>query len=145
MTDINGIQKLSVTAYGDDGVMPLNRVLSLVFKNIQNGIVKVFANGKPVSFTADDNHCITVEIDNFTKDICYEITVVYAENAALDKAKESVQYFLLRTEDNTLHKKDLFLKVKEVETVEEIIELIKASKCNANTKRIVLEALIYRS
>lgn len=145
MTNENGIQKLSVTAHGDDGVMPLNRGLSLVFKNIQNGNVKVSANGKSVSFTADDNHCITVEIDNFTKDICYEITVAYTEKTALDKAKESVQYFLLRTEDNTFHKKDLFLKVEEAETVEKIIELTKASKCNANTKRIVLEALIYRS
>jgi len=145
MTNQNGIQRLGVIAYGDEGVMPVNRSLALVFKNIQSGDVTVTANGKPVSFTTDDNHCVTVEIDNFIKDICYEISLAYTEKSALDKAKESVQYFLLRTEDNTFHKRDLFKNVQEAESVEEIIELIKASKCNANTKRIVLEALIYRS
>ena len=116
----------------------------LAFKNIYNGNVTVKANGNPIEFNFDDNHYITVEIENLQKDLCYEITVIYDEVTALDSAKESVRYHLLRTEDDTVNKKKVFLATMEAKSIDEIIEIIKNSKCNANTKHILKDAVMHR-
>ncbi len=144
LTDKDGQQTVKIEASGDSAVAPENRSLNLVFKNIKSGSVTVTANGKPLECIVDDNHCITVQIVDFSKDTCYEIVIDYSELSELEAQKEIVKYYLLRAEDNTFRKKDLNKKVSECEDVAKILPLVEASECSNNTKSLIIDAIKYR-
>lgn len=137
-------QAVKINIDGDRSVAPKDRRVTLVFKNIKQGSATVTSNGNSVNFTSDDNHCLTVSIDNFNNYDCYDIAVDYNELPELDICKETVKYYLLRAEDNTFHKKDLNRWVSECQDESKIVSLINASKCNNNTKNLLLDAIKYR-
>lgn len=144
LKNVNSRQTVKFRSEGDDGVAPENRIVRLLFKNIKNGEVQVKVNGQSAQATIDDNRYLTVEISGFKKNAEYEVTVDFCETDELRAQKEVAQYFLLRAEDNTFNKRDLYKNICECKNVCEILPLVEASKCNVNTKNILKDALRYR-
>ena len=144
LTESQNCQTVKFKSVGDNGVAPDGRTVRLCFKNITSGSVKIKADGKTIKGIIDDNHFLSVEIPDFKKDTEYEIIVDYDKRTELDNQKKIIEYYLLRTEDNTFNKKDLYTAISKCTEVGEILPLIDASKCNRNTKNLLKDALMYR-
>ena len=94
----NGKQVLTMLADGDLSVKP-TRTYKFMFKNIPDGKVSVFANGKPVEFETDSGEYLTVTVEDTTAGAEYRIEVEHERDAQAFKEARLI-YNMMRINGN---------------------------------------------
>ena len=92
----NGMQTLEMLADGNLDVMP-ERTYKFEFRNIPDGNVRVFADGKPVVFETDIGDYLTVIVENAKAGVKYRVEVEY-ERTATEYRNARIIYNITRIE-----------------------------------------------
>lgn len=132
---------LKISAEGEKTVAPNKRSMTLNFKDLFEGEIIVKKNGAVIPCECDDNHNLTVVIEDFDYAAEYEVTVKYKAESETDYIRRRALYELQRVEgivDDTL---GLYNKLLKVESKGEAIKAVEESKLTEANKKAVLEAI----
>ncbi len=136
----NGRQILTVKATDEGKVLPKNRVLRVIFKDIPEGDVSVYCNGEKQPNSKLYLHNAAVEFTIETgKD--YRVEVSYREHTELENLIARAQQVLLRAEEHFEEKNKLFRECQTVKSIEEYKILVEKSTVSTVTKLRLLETL----
>ena len=124
-----------------DGIIPKDRKLRVTFKNIKEGNVKVYENGKLLNL-GEFYYDNATAIFEYNADNEYEIVVDYEEKTLLQKTIERAVEVLIRAEDDNDYKRwDAYNKFKDVKTMEEFLNIIDNAPITEITKLRIKEVL----
>ncbi len=136
----DGLQELTVSMEGCPEVLPKDRVLRVLFKDIPHGTVKLYKDGAPVEQEALLTDCAGIEFA-FCAGASYRITVEYLPQTAQARYIAGANRVLLRAEDNHNEKSRVFGALWDAKGFDEIREIIQNSNLKPATKLRLLETI----
>ena len=131
-TFAEGVQCVEWSAQGDLGVVS-KRTYRMEFRNIPNGDVKVYADGKEIAFETDVEDYITVVLENTSPLHEYRIEVVFNKDLKAYRMSRTL-YVLQRLELSHEHKLRLYKAMRNgmydefISFIENDISLTKSEK-----------------
>lgn len=142
MIEKDGKQILKIKSEAeDDNIIPVNRKIRVVFRNIKDGEAVIKANGKNVTTEKiyDDNVTVLFDYDQSKE---YEITVDYTKPTKLEYLLDRSVDVLLRAEgDNDDKRWECYGKLKNVKTLEEYISVVDNCPVTPVTKQRLKETI----
>ena len=132
---------LTVKVTGDKGVIPAKRALKLEFVDIGDAIVEVAENGAPCAFREIVADNVTCLIKNVGIGKEYTVRVGFVEKTKLEELKENAERVLKRANGDNNEKRNLYIKLDEVKTVEAFKAAVEEGKVSVITKIKLLEML----
>ncbi len=134
-------QTLLITMQGNATVIPENRMLNVRFKDIEDGEISVFADGKKV----DTEECLTdcAAVD-FAVDACkeYRVEVSYKSQSQLNKLKAYACKTLTCAKGNIVNKDAFWKELEKVESIEEYTKLVDRTDRVSNTVKQCLKEVL---
>lgn len=125
-THTDGKQVLEIYAKGDIAVLPANRVITVLFKDIADETVKLFCNGERIEVSEQYESCAAVAFA-FNPEKIYKIEIEYREQTALEYLKARAKKILTLAEGNNDLKDRLYHKLSLCESSEEFEEIVENS------------------
>ena len=116
-------QSLTIYGEGDKNVIPQNRRLRISFKNIPNGRMSLYINGKKQRVEKLYLDCAAVGFV-YDSEKTYKIIVQYAPKTALEKQIQRAQRVLTETEWENPPKLQAWLDISNAKTKEEYLSAI---------------------
>jgi len=104
------IQKLTISSHGDKGVVPINRKIRIVFKNIYSGNVRLVIDGQEVKATKLYLDYVAIEID-FKPYSIYEVSAYFHQDR-LNYLKNRALKIISQASGNNKQKNADYLKIK---------------------------------
>lgn len=132
---------LKICADGVKTVAPEKRSITLNFKDLFEGEITVKKNGAVLPCVVDDNHNLTVVIEDFDFDSQYEVTVKYKAESEVEYILRRAIYELQRVEDVADNGLNLYTELLKVKNLSEAVKTVEESKITADNKKAVLEAI----
>ncbi len=139
-TNENGVQKLTVQAEGQTAVIPENRILRVLFKDISDGEVSIYKNGEKLDMEALLTDCAGIEFA-FDPTASYCIQVAYRPLTALEAQIVRASRVLLRAEDNHNNKNSTYCCLRNAKDLAEFKTIVEGSSLKAATKLRLLETI----
>ena len=140
MTHMTGKQVLEIVSQGDKTVLPTNRAITVLFKDIAEGKAVAFCNGERIETQELYEHCAAVSFD-FDCEKNYKIVVEYVEQSELERLKERAKKILTVSEEKNEMKEHLYLKLCACESLEEFYKTVKNSDIKDVVKMRITENL----
>ncbi len=137
----HGVQKLTVHTDGNAAVIPQNRTLRVLFKDISDGKVTVCKNGNKLDTEELLTDCAGVELA-YDPGAEYRIEVVYQSQSALEKQIARANRVLLRAEDTHNEKCGVYCKLRDCMNIVDFISIVQESCLQKATKLRLLETII---
>lgn len=131
-------QLLKIVASGDAGVIPENRRLTVKFKNIPEGEVRLFADGAELTVEEMYLDCAALTFD-FDMSKAYEIAVSAPARSEAQKRSDHARAVLLRAQGKTIPKHNLFLKLSKTESLEEYVAVAEEADISDAAKSRLVE------
>ncbi len=119
-------QSLTIFAEGEEGIIPKNRLLSVRFKNIPSGEVRLLVDGEEVPTKKWLTDCPALRFA-MEKGKRYRVEVVFAGQSRLEKWKCRAERVLLLAEGENLIKYALYTALKRAASEEEFLAEIEKS------------------
>ena len=139
-TDGAGTQALIIQSRGTASVIPQNRSLTVRFKNIEKGKIRLFIDGKKASFDGTQTDCAEVKFP-FEKGKTYRVEVGFAIESKLEKQKKRAQKQLTLLQGSNVEKQALYLALKKAKTEKQYAVAVKKSSLPDVIKQRLLETL----
>lgn len=139
-TEGAGMQILRISARGEIGVIPENRVIRVLFKDIPDGEVEVYENGQKLSLKKELTDCAAAKFV-FDPSASYEIKVRFALKTELERQKERSLAILLRACGNNGRKFHLYRDLQKAQTLDEYVSVIDGSDVAPVVKLLLKESL----
>ena len=133
-------QSIEISTRGDENAFVENRKLKIVFKNIKDGKISLFVDGKETPVKELVRSEVTVEL-NVNARKRYAVTVCYQAHNAVEASIERAREILLRSEGDNGDKQRLFDAIVEVSSLEEYRNTVQNSNVREYTKLRLLENL----
>ena len=135
-----GTQKLTVDCRGDLTVCPPERVLKISFKNIDDGEVCVFIDGKKTQVKEKPCDHVTVEIP-FQAEKRYEICVTFKKRSLIEKLLVRAKGILLHAEGDNEGKALAYARLLEAKTLSDYKLQVQLCGMSKEIKQRLLEIL----
>ena len=129
-----------IVAQGDKTVLPTNRAITVLFKDIAEGKAVAFCNGERIETQELYENCAAVSFD-FDCEKNYKIVVEYVEQSELERLKERAKKILTVSEEKNEMKEHLYLKLCACESLEEFYKTVKNSDIKDVVKMRITENL----
>ncbi len=137
----NQLQVLEISSTGEPSVIPKNRKLRILFKNIGvNGEVKLYKNGEELQIESALTDCAAVEFV-FEPFANYRIEVKHAPRSWLQKQKDRSLEVMLRSEGITPKRYYFWEDLKKTNSIEEYNESIEKGDVSKAIKERLKETL----
>ena len=107
MTHTTGKQVLEIDTKGDLCVLPANRVITMLFRNITEGNVTLLRNGTPLETNEQYENCASVSFA-FDSRKEYKIVVEYREQSELERLKSRAKVILTLNEGQHGNKEQFY-------------------------------------
>ncbi len=137
----DGVQKLTVCTDGNTAVIPQNRILRVLFKDIPDGEVTVYKNGSKLETEELLTQCAGIEFA-YDPGADYRIELHHQPQTALEKIIARANRILLRAEDGHLEKCKVYRALQASVSTQEYLDSVMASELTAATKLRLLETII---
>jgi len=133
-------QTLGITSHGEPKVLPSERTLRIVFKNIRKGGIRVLKNGQETPFKKRYTEVVSLELvfEPFAK---YEIIVDYIAPTKLEEIKRRATDILTRAQGGNMQKFRLWEAVMRAQSEEEVCEAIEEGELSQGEKEKLRETL----
>ena len=138
MTHQKGKQVLEIVAQGDKTVLPTNRTITVLFKDIPEGEAVVFCNGERIETHEIYENCAAVSFD-FDCEKNYKIEVEYKKESELERLKERAKKILTVSEEKNELKEQLYRKLCACKSPSEYCAIIRDSAIAETTKMRLME------
>lgn len=138
MTHQKGKQVLEIVTQGDKTVLPTNRIVTVLFKNITEGEAVVLCNGEQIETQELYENCAAVSFD-FDCEKNYKIVVEYIEHSELERLKERAKKILTVSEEKNELKEQLYRKLCACKSSSEYCAIIRDSAIAETTKMRLME------
>ena len=135
---VDNKQIIEISSKGNLDVIPNDRKLTIKFKNVYDGSVKVYEDGKLLD-NADYYLDILAARFNYNPKCKYRIELIDNCINALEKLKNDLVKFLLKMEENNNLKAYLSRMIHKANSREDIIKIIKEAKIDKVRKNVLLE------
>lgn len=140
MTHTKGKQVLEIVTKGDSSVLPANRVITVLFKDIADGAVKLFCDEERIETQEQYELCAAVSFD-FDPAKSYKVEIEYREQTELERLKSHAKRILTETEGKNIMKEQLYRKFCFSGSIESFMEIIKDSEISETTRMRLAEIL----
>ncbi len=135
-------QILTIKSRGDIAVIPQDRILKIVFKNVKDGIVSVYVDGVKVDSEEIISDYLTAKI-TYAPDKTYTIEAEFDAFDEVTYLKERAKSVLVGSEGKNEDKFwNCWEHLKNASNVEEFINIVECSKVEAVVKEKLLETII---
>ena len=154
VTNSNGKQTVNISFTDEGDVIPQDRDITLVFKNINghpldvigspkedNIKVSVYADERPVEALVDTFGAVSVTLENVDVSLSYTISVEYDEPDALVRARRGVVAKLMKTQDTYEKRNKLFGRVSRAASLEALRNVISLEIYNKIEELRLIEAI----
>ncbi len=139
-TDGNGHQRLTVTSRGEDSVIPAGRTLRVLFKDIPEGEVSLYQDGRKLDVEPLLTECAGIEFD-FRCGATYCVEVDYRPRTAVEYCIDRAKRVLLRAEDDHNEKSTTYQRLEESNCLAAYRTAVEESHLRPATKLRLLEVL----
>ncbi len=137
-----GKQVVKITSNGDKNVIPTNRLFKIVFKNIRDGLVKVYEDGKQITINEIISDFVTCEF-SFNPDKTYSVEVEFTLESEIEYLLSRAKDVLVRSEGINADKFwNCWEHLKNAKTVEEFMKTVQISKVTDVVKERLIETII---
>ncbi len=133
-------QSLTISAHGNEAVIPQNRTLKIVFKGVQNGEVSLLVDGVKTTIEKRLSECLEVEIA-YSPLRVYQIEVSYPYKNAMEKRLQRAKRILTEGEGANPEKQKTWTALSAVTTLQEMIDRIDISHLDEIVKQKLKETL----
>ncbi|NLD26483.1 MAG: family 43 glycosylhydrolase [Acholeplasmataceae bacterium] len=133
-------QILTIRTAGDDGVIPENRELTVRFKNISEGEITVYKDGKLMTIEEVLTDCAAVRV-NHERNAEIRIEVLYKKLSALDYLQERARKVLLGVEGDNIKKSMTYEMIKKATSIAEYVLVVDNSEVSLAAKKKLKEVL----
>ena len=129
-----------ISARGDATVIPQNRMIHVMFKNVQDGEVYFFINGERVNVQKRLSDCVSLKIP-FGAGNIYQVSVVYNKRTDLELWQERAKQVLIEGEGANPEKLEVWKAILQANTIEECVSVVENSALTAVLKQRLKETL----
>lgn len=134
-------QTLSIITSDDQGIIPLNRVLDISYRDIKDAKVKVYEDGAAYPFTKLYRYNLTIQI-KINPSHTYKIELAYQKDG-LEELKNKLFKELTTIRQENFDKSDWAEEIVKMQNASEIIDFINnEEKLSSSQKNRLLEILI---
>lgn len=134
------IQSLTWRSVGESSVVPEIRRFSVRFKDIPEGEVSLYVDGEKQSTEELLASCAGIDVEvSVGKE--YRVEVIYKTIGELERLIEYARRTLISAKGGTIEKQELWLKFKQVKTVEEYKEIVEKYSYSSIVKTLLKETL----
>lgn len=135
----DGTQKVTLSTRGDKSVIPSNRKIKVVFRNVSDGEIYLYKNGKGCRQEPDycDKSALTFD---FNPDCEYVIEVKFAEDR-LSRIKKHSTEILCRAEGENVKKQNLAGEIMKAKTLCDYAQAVDNGEVAEVTKKRLKETL----
>ena len=134
------MQILRISTRGERDVIPQNRVMRILFRDIPDGEVEVYENGQKLSLKKELTDCAAAKIA-FKPAASYEVKVRFAVKTELERQKENALAVLLRVCGNNKLKMNLYQSLQKTKTLDEFVSVIDEADVAPVVKLLLKETL----
>lgn len=138
MTHTKGKQVLEIVTKGDSSILLANRVITVLFKDIADGAVKLFCDGERIETQEQYELCTAVSFD-FDPVKNYKIEIEYPEQTELERLKSRAKRILTETEGKNIMKEQLCKKIIVCESKKEFLKTVGNSEVSQILKARLVE------
>lgn len=133
-------QSVKIHSQGDYICIPRNRKLVLKFRNIQEGQIEVWGNGKPISSKQIYGDCITLLL-TYDPNLEYHVQVTYNKKPLLKMIKNRTIRVLTEMEATFEQKETLYATLKGVKSIKEYQEWLDSTPILSLYRGILTELI----
>ena len=126
---------------GAAAVIPPNRVIRAVFRDLPFGFVTVYKNGRETDFEEIDSHCLTAEF-RFSAGNEYRVEMTFAEKTLAERLKDFARETLLSAEGRNSLKNRVYNELVKAATAEEFKQTVDKSDLPNISKLRLKETLL---
>lgn len=126
---------------GAEAVIPTNRVIRAVFRDLPFGFVTVYKNGRETDFEEIDSHCLTAEF-RFSAGNEYRVEMTFAEKTLAERLKDFARETLLSAEGRNSLKNRVYNELVKAATAEEFKQTVDKSDLPNISKLRLKETLL---
>lgn len=135
-----GTQILRIFTRGETDVIPQNRIMRILFKDIPDGELEMYENGRKLSLKKVLTDCVAAKFV-FNPAATYEMKVRFAVKTELEKQKERALAVLLRACENNERKFELYQRLQKTQTLDEFVSVIDEANVAPIVKLLLKETL----
>ena len=140
MTHTKGKQILEIFTQGDSSILPVNRVITVLFQNIAGETVKLFCNGERIKTREQYEFCTAVSFD-FDSEKNYKVEIEYREQTEIERLKLRTKQVLTVAEGKNDCKERLYRRLCLCDSSKAFEETVKSSEISSITKLRLMETL----
>ena len=140
MTHTKGKQILEIFTQGDSSILPVNRVITVLFQNIAGETVKLFCNGERIKTREQYEFCTAVSFD-FDSEKNYKVEIEYREQTEIERLKLRTKQVLTVAEGKNDCKERLYRRLCLCDSSKAFEEIVKSSEISSITKLRLMETL----
>ncbi len=134
------VQKLLIFTQGDTFVVPTERNFQIRFKDIEDGVITVYADGQIVEIEEILTDCAAVDlIVEAGKNYCVEVT--YQPKTLLEQWKTYAWKTLIRANANLMAKEDLYRQIKQAESLEAYKKIVEETDKVSDAVKMCLKEI----
>ena len=133
-----GTQSLMIFGQGDRAVIPQNREISVRFKNIEDGEVKLFIDGKEAPTDKWLTDCAGVKFP-FEMGKNYRVEVCFLLQGKLEKLKKRAVKELTVAQGNNAQKQKVYLSLSKAKSVADFKRILEGASLPEIVKLRILE------
>ncbi len=126
---------------GTTEVIPRNRVIRVVFKDLPFGFVTIYKNGRKTEFEEIDSHRLTAEF-RFSTGNEYRVEITFAEKTLAERLKDIARETLLSAEGRNSLKNRVYNEIIKAANAEEFKQAIEKSDLPNISKLRLKETLL---
>ena len=115
---------MEIVTQGDFTVLPKNRTITVLFRNITEGNVTLLCNGTPLETNEQYENCVSVSFA-FDSRKGYQLVVEYREQSELERLKECAKKILTVAEDKNEIKEQLYRQLRACKSKDQFCEIIR--------------------
>ena len=133
-----GTQSLTIFGEGDDGIIPKNREILVRFKNIEEGEITLFINGKKTRIEKCFTDCAAVKFP-FEIGKTYRVEVQFYSRSKIEKLKARAVKELMQAQGDNAEKQKVYLALKKAKTVADFKRILNGASLPEIVKLRILE------
>ena len=139
----NGLakQRLMISANGDTSVLPKSRKFIIKFKDIFDGNITLYQDGKAMEVQEILTNCTALELP-FDGNHVYQVDVKYTAQNKLQKILEHARITLLKAEGGVVEKDWFWRRIMTVNSVEEYVDEVEKSPHISKTVKECLKEIL---
>ncbi|MBR3864224.1 MAG: alpha-xylosidase [Clostridia bacterium] len=134
-------QTLTISTYGDSSVVPKTRKFAIRFKDIFDGAVSLFVNGKRLESEEILTNCTAIDVA-IEPNNEYKIEVVYTPQTRTEELIEYAKKILICGRESTAKKADLWLQLIKIQGEEDYLKVIEETDLIKTSLKLRLKEIL---